>query len=107
MPDFLYAVGYFAGNYGEPPLLVGVAGLVCGLLLPNLRWWIWLLIGCGLGLVSVITSAYLFFVSPYEDIDSAVRAYWLAWTSHALSKLVPLVLVIYLAIRMNARRANI
>ena len=64
------------------------------------------MIGFGLGLVSVFSASYFLFVSPYEDIESAVQSYWLAWTAHALSKFVPLVIVIYSAIRVNARRAD-
>lgn len=96
-------IGYFISNYGESPLLVGIAGLIVGLLLPNLRWWSWLLIGFGLGLLSVLSATFLLYLSPYGDLDSPITSYATIWLVNVLVKLIPLVILLYLAIRMNAR----
>ena len=88
-----------------PPTTGAVTGLLVGWMLPQLKWWTWLLLGMAVGVgsaalhIGLVVSA----VSTGVILGSEVTAWWTSMTF----ALLPLPIVLFLALRRNNRTKSV
>ncbi len=68
MPEVLHEYGYVIFYFGGAIVPIAVVGFLCGLLLPNLKWYTWTLIGTVLGLASLVLLGMTLDDTPYPYI---------------------------------------
>ena len=104
----LIPVSLLVVNTLDAILIPGVAGLMCGISLPYLKWRTWLLIGLGFGILSVPITVFIFSVVPGAyDRDTSLAMFFIPWSISVVSRVAPLMAVMYLAFRANDRRTNL
>lgn len=82
-----------------PPTTGAVTGLLVGLMLPQLKWWTWLLLGLAVGVGSAALHIGLYVSAVFTGVISGSEV--TAWLTSMTFALLPFPIVLFLALRCN------